>query len=206
MKITLNNAGKRFNREWIFRHITSAFISGNSYAVTGPNGSGKSTFLQTLSGNLNVNEGSLHYVSDGNKEVDADDIYRHISICAPYVELVEEMTLQEFLTFHFAFKPCLPGITIQDISSLIELDSAVEKQMRFYSSGMKQRVRLAQAVFADVPVLLLDEPCTNFDERGYILYQNLVVKYCRNKLLFVSSNDEREYAFCKERLNLTDYK
>ncbi len=206
MKITLNNAGKRFNREWIFRHVTATYIAGNAYAITGPNGSGKSTFLQTLSGNLNVNEGSVNYFLGENKEVNDDNVYNHLSICAPYIDLVEEMTLHEFLSFHFCFKPCIPGVTMQEISSLIGLQDAQQKQMRYYSSGMKQRVRLAQAIFSNVPVLLLDEPCTNFDESGYTLYHNLISKYCSHKLIMVSSNDAREYSFCNNKLNLTDHK
>ena len=61
MTISLSDAGKRFNREWIFRHFTYNLESGNSYAITGPNGSGKSTLLQVLSGSMMMNEGNIQY-------------------------------------------------------------------------------------------------------------------------------------------------
>ena len=98
MKISLTDAGKRFNREWIFRHFTYQFEQGRSYAITGPNGSGKSTLLQILSGSMHFNEGLCQWAND-NKQLANELVYTNISICAPYLELVEEMTLNEFMLF-----------------------------------------------------------------------------------------------------------
>jgi len=205
MKISLTDAGKRFNRDWIFRHLTYEFSAGQSYAIIGPNGSGKSTLLQVLSGGMHLNEGSGAWTVD-NKQVANENIYNYISICAPYLEVVEEMTLIEFLNFHTGFKPFLSSITSEKIISILGLENAVNKQVRNYSSGMRQRVKLAQSIFSDVPVVLLDEPCTNFDAAGIQLYHDLINEYCRNRMVIVSSNDEVEYGFCKQRLNINDYK
>jgi ABC-type multidrug transport system ATPase subunit len=207
MTISLSDAGKRFNREWIFRHFTYTFEERRSYAITGPNGSGKSTLLQVLSGSMHISEGSLKHEVGGQKsEVAPEEIYSHISICAPYLEVVEEMTLGEFFIFHQQFKPLLKEVTIEKIISLLGLEKAANKQVRYYSSGMKQRVKLAQSVFSDVPVILLDEPCTNLDAAGIELYQRLINDYCKDRLVIVSSNDKTEYEFCEKRINISDYK
>ena len=215
MKISLTNAGKRFNRDWIFRNFTQEFISGIAYAITGPNGSGKSTLLQVIGGAMMMSEGTAQYTignresAIGNKtpqEVHVDKAFQHISIAAPYLELIEEMTLQEFLQFHSQFKPFLPGLHIKEIIAEIGLQAATHKQIRFYSSGMKQRVKLAQAIFSNVPCILLDEPCTNLDAAGFALYHQLISKYCNNRLIIVSSNDEQEYSFCTEKISILDYK
>jgi len=205
MKISLTDAGKRFNRDWIFRHLTYEFSAGQSYAIVGPNGSGKSTLLQVLSGSMQVNEGDGKWSVD-NKQLELEKVYNYISICAPYLEVVEEMTLIEFLNFHSGFKPFLSSITSEKIISILGLENAVNKQIRNYSSGMKQRVKLAQSIFSDVPAVLLDEPCTNLDAAGIQLYHSLINDYCKNRMVVVSSNDEVEYRFCKERLNINDYK
>ena len=205
MKISLTDAGKRFNRDWIFRHLTYEFSAGQSYAIIGPNGSGKSTLLQVLSGGMHLNEGNGQWEND-NKQVAGENIYTYISICAPYLEVVEEMTLIEFLNFHSGFKPFISSITSEKIISILGLENAVNKQIRNYSSGMRQRVKLAQSIFSDVPVVLLDEPCTNFDAAGIQLYHDLINEYCKNRMVIVSSNDEVEYGFCKQRLNINDYK
>ena len=219
MKISLTDAGKRFNRDWIFRHFNYTFESGQSYAITGPNGSGKSTLLQALSGGMYINEGKIEYgLNDGGWQKDSvnvrpltgqltsDNIYTHVSICAPYLEVVEEMTITEFFNFHHGFKPFLSGITTDLIISAIGLEKAVNKQIRNYSSGMKQRVKLAQCIFSDTAIVLLDEPCTNLDAAGIKLYHQLITDYCKDRLVVVSSNDEVEFSFCKKKIDIIDYK
>lgn len=205
MKITLSDAGKRFNREWIFRHVNYSFESGVHYAVTGPNGSGKSTLLQVIAGAVELSEGNVQY-SMLNAQYSNDNNYKFLSFCAPYFDLIEEMTLTEFLSFHFQFKKVLPGFDVKKIIETLGLEKAAQKQIRYFSSGMKQRVKLAQAIFADVPVVLLDEPCTNLDESGIAQYQQLINDYCNNRLVIVSSNDKQEYGFCKEVVRMGDYK
>ena len=219
MTISLSDAGKRFNHDWIFRHFNYTFESGQSYAITGPNGSGKSTLLQALSGGMMLSEGKIEYkLADGRwpgeslsdkpvtRQLTTDNIYSQVSICAPYLEVVEEMTLTEFLNFHHGFKPFLSGITIDSIITAIGLEKALHKQIRYYSSGMKQRVKLAQCIFSDTAIVLLDEPCTNLDATGIELYHSLISLHCKDRLVVVSSNDEVEYKFCGERINMGDYK
>ena len=205
MTISLSDTGKRFNRDWIFRHFTYTFESGGSYAITGPNGSGKSTLLQVISGALHFNEGSIQYAT-GNRQITIEEIYKDVAICAPYLEVVEEMTLTEFLSFHQNFKSFLPGLTVEQIIFVLGLKDAANKQIRYYSSGMKQRVKLAQCIFSDTAIVLLDEPCTNLDIDGINLYRNLVEEYCTGRVVIVSSNDKVEYEFCKAIINILDFK
>ncbi len=210
MRITLIDAGKRFNRDWIFRHLHYQFHTGQSYAITGPNGSGKSTLLQAIAGAIEISEGRAEYhlskCTAPEKAIPADQVYNYLSFSAPYLELIEEMTLTEFLQFHQAFKPFLPDHTIPAIISRVGLETATHKQIRYYSSGMKQRVKLAQSIFSDTPVVLLDEPCTNLDADGVGLYRQLIREYGEGRLLIVSSNDRQEYDFCGESINIMEYK
>lgn len=205
MKILLSDAGKRYNREWIFRHVTYEFNEGNAYAVTGNNGSGKSTLLQIISGAVQHSEGNITY-QQANTTLPAEQHHKHIAMAAPYLELPEEMTLVEFLHFHASFKPYLPGLTAKEIIAILGLEKASNKQLRNFSSGMKQRVKLAQAILSDVAVVLLDEPCTNLDADGISLYHRLMNDYCADRLVIVSSNDEVEYKFCQHKISIMDYK
>ncbi|MDQ6609825.1 MAG: ATP-binding cassette domain-containing protein, partial [Bacteroidota bacterium] len=124
----------------------------------------------------------------------------------PYMEVIEEMTLVEFLAFHQQFKNFLPSFTTKKIIGEINLDSASNKQIRYYSSGMKQRVKLAQAIFSDTAIVLLDEPCSNLDTKGIELYHSLIRQYCKERLVIVCSNDPVEYTFCQKILSVTDFK
>lgn len=207
MKITLEHAGKRFNRDWIFRQLDTTFSSGQAYAIVGNNGSGKSTLLLCLSGSTELSAGKNQWRAPEQQSLIAPEkIHQYLSICAPYLELVEEMTATEFLNFHGDFKPLLPDYSVAQILEMVQLKTAAHKQIRYFSSGMKQRLKLAQAIFANVPVLLLDEPCTNLDAQGFELYQSLISQFTRDRLVIVSSNDLQEYEFCQERIDIRDYK
>ena len=205
MTISLSEAGKRFNREWIFRNCSIVFEQGGSYAITGPNGSGKSTLLQAVAGALQLSAGAISYAFK-EEALENEFAYRHISMAAPYLESIEEMTALELLHFQQTFKPFLEGVSHRNILEAVGLEKAAEKQVRYYSSGMKQRLKLALAIFADSSALLLDEPCTNLDAAGITRYQELIGRYAGNRLLIVSSNDPQEYHFCRELVSILDYK
>ncbi|MFM7672922.1 MAG: ATP-binding cassette domain-containing protein [Bacteroidota bacterium] len=208
MTISLSNAGKRFNYDWIFRRLDYTFTTGNSYAIVGPNGSGKSTLLQTLAGYSWLSEGTLT-AKDMNGNAIADDtLYEQVTIAAPYLEVVDEMTLMEFWQFQEKFHPLLPGVTPALICERLGLGlaSAQQKQIRYFSSGMKQRVKLGQAFFSSKPVLLLDEPCTNLDADGIELYHTLLSELSNGKLVVICSNDHNEIRSCTQRIDIRDYK
>jgi len=200
-QISLIDAGKRFNKDWIFQSLNVAFEQGQHYAIIGNNGSGKSTLLQTLSGYTTLSKGTIEW-----NNADSQTAYDQISIAAPYLELVEELTTIEHFKFHATFKSLVDTLSIQEMIQLIGLENATHKQIRYFSSGMKQRLKLALAIFSTSPILLLDEPCSNLDKEGYALYKELIQKYAMHKLIIVGSNDPEEYTFCTQQINLMDYK
>ena len=134
-----------------------------------------------------------------------EDVPRQLAYCAPYLELIEELTLSELLTFHTRFKPLRPGLTPQALTELMYLENSRHKLVRDFSSGMKQRLKLALALYADAPLLLLDEPTTNLDRAGVAWYQEHVRATLAGRTVLVSSNVPEEYEFCAERLNVTDF-
>jgi ABC-type multidrug transport system ATPase subunit len=205
MEIILENIGRRFNQEWIFRSLNYRFERGQAYAILGANGSGKSTLLQVLAGSLSASEGSLTYQS-GETKIESDDFYEHISIAAPYLDLIEEFSLAEMIDFHFQFKDFLPGFDSKEIIRILDLKKVENKSIRYFSSGMKQRCKLALAVFTNTPVLLLDEPTANLDKQGIEWYQHLVANYTKERLLIICSNQEEEYKCCTQQLQISDYK
>ncbi|HNU87434.1 MAG TPA: ABC transporter ATP-binding protein [Ferruginibacter sp.] len=205
MTISLNNTGKRFNREWIFRHCSYEFQQGKKYAITGPNGSGKSTLLQVIAGATLHNEGTIEYRNE-QRTTNNEQYHKYLSIAAPYLELIEEMTATEMLDFHSKFKPLDSSFDIPAILKTVGLEKAANKQIRYFSSGMKQRLKLAQAFFSNTPVLLLDEPTTNLDADGIALYLSLINNYTKDRLVIVSSNVTQEYDFCEEVIEIGKYK
>lgn len=205
MQITLDNIGRRFNREWIFKGVTHTFNQGGCYAILGPNGSGKSTLLQVLNGSLAPSAGKLTYTKDG-ANIEPEDVFNHLSLAAPYLELIEEFTLNEMVDFHFKFKAYKPGMDKIALTEILNLKGSGNKMIRYFSSGMKQRLKLALAFCADTPMLMLDEPTSNLDNQGIDWYLNLVEKFSADRLTIICSNQEHEYSFCKEQLSISNYK
>ncbi len=204
MTIDLANVGRRFNQEWIFRNVNYKFLAGEKYAVLGPNGSGKSTLLSVLHGNLAPSEGIINYKAGA--DIPVEEIYRDISFAAPYLDLIEEFTLQETIRFHFKFKAYYEGMDAAAVLDLLGLAKSQDKALKYFSSGMKQRTKLALACCADTPILLLDEPTSNLDKQGMAWYLQLIERFSDSRMLIVGSNQESEYSFCNHFVHLTDYK
>ncbi|WP_175634737.1 ABC transporter ATP-binding protein [Pedobacter ghigonis] len=204
MKISLNNVGRRFNKEWIFRNLSTEFSAGNSYAILGPNGSGKSTLLSILTGSLSPSEGEISF-SQGT-DIPVENIYRYISLAAPYLELVETFSLKEIIDFHFKFKNFAPGVDAKSLISILGLEKAANKEIKYFSSGMKQRTKLALACCTDTPILFLDEPTSNLDLQGMNWYRELIENFGKDRLTIIGSNQIQEYEFCNHQIQIADYK
>lgn len=199
MKIIAENLGKRFNREWIFRNFNYSFNEGNRYAITGPNGSGKSTLMQALWGQLQPSAGAINY-----QGIDPSEIFQHVAIATPYMDLIEEFSLQEIVQFHFKFKKCrLPA---DEFLEILRLPLNHTKPIAQFSSGMRQRLKLGLAFYSVADVLFLDEPCTNLDQASAQWYQEQLQQVPASTIVFVASNMESEYASIGQRIHIIDYK
>lgn len=207
MEVFLQKLGKRYNKEWIFRDLDYSLTSGSSYALVGSNGSGKSTLLQIISGYHLPSSGSIKYARNG-KSIAADDIFRYISVSTPYMELIEDFTLKEHLEFHFKFRKLRKEYTIDKIIENCLLENARNKFIKNFSSGMKQRLKLALSFFTESELVLLDEPTSNLDNQGTSWYQEQVRELTKtDTTLIIASNQKYEYEeHCSEYINLLKFK
>lgn len=205
MKIILDKCGRKFSNQWIFRNLSYTISSGEKVWISGKNGSGKSTLLQVIAGNLLCTEGNVSYEWNGRKI--SDDFFSHISFTAPYLDLPDEFSLPEILRFHFKFKKRLNEISDEDLMAFSNLSYAIEKPVRNFSSGMKQRAKLLLAICTDAPILLLDEPCSNLDEEGMQWYATLIEKFAAQRTIIVASNHlKEEHHFCQRQIDIHNFK
>ncbi len=205
MQISFQQVSKRYRYDWIFKGVDYRFEEGRSYAITGPNGSGKSTLLKIICGHLTPSKGKVEFLKN-EKKVAPEEVYSEVSYAAPYIELIEEFTLLEALDFHQKFKPFRQGLGTPEALDLLAFSKAANKEIRHFSSGMKQRLKLLLALCSDTPVLLLDEPTTNLDRQGMDWYRQLVDRFAAGRLTVVASNVDIDFDFCEERLDILQYK
>jgi ABC-type multidrug transport system ATPase subunit len=196
--ISASDIGKKFGTEWIFRGFSHNFAPNQVYVFVGNNGSGKSTLLKTLSGMLSPTQGKVVYTK-GKRLLPVEYWFRNIGYAAPYMELVEEFSLLESIEFHAQFKKLLiPNQQI--VEELAFSKTATQKPLKFFSSGMKQKLKLALALYTDSKVLCLDEPTANFDKHNLLWYQEQVHKYKTNRIVFLASNLVEEYEFLESTI------
>lgn len=205
MTIVAENLGKRFNREWIFKKLNFTFEASNTYAIVGPNGSGKSTLMQVLWGQVPQSTGSIGYVANG-KSIPMEEYFRHVSIAAPYMELIEEFTLEEMIKFHFKFKKPANNYSTIDIMDHLALTHARSKQISNFSSGMKQRLKLGLAFLSETATLFLDEPTSNLDKKSIEWYQINLKEWSRSRLTLIASNVDYEYPENAQKIDLLSFK
>lgn len=204
--ITLDKIGKQYNTDWIFSDLSCVITPEDPTVILGSNGSGKSTLLQVILSAITPTLGEVRYERDGFA-ITPENAFRLMSISAPYIELIEEFTLEEMINFHRRLKPCYQNYTAKEVTTICKLEKSLNKPIRNFSSGMKQRVKLALAILSETPVLLLDEPTSNLDQAGIDWYNELIIKYYKNRTVIVSSNSiAHEFSFCNQQINLEDYK
>lgn len=202
MHIELNGIGKKFGDQWIFKDLDLVFESGCRSSITGPNGSGKSTLLKIISGYAMASSGTIEYAS-ANVKVERERIFKSISMVAPYLDLYPDLSASETIDLQSSFKPLMSGITPLSMLNAFNIGQAENKAVKDLSSGMKQRLKLALALFSDTDLLLLDEPTSNLDEAGVLIYQELMGKVEAERSVIVCTNEvNRDAAFCTNALAL----
>lgn len=206
MEIELRNIGKAFKRQWLYKNISTTFRGPGVYAVLGENASGKSTLLRLLIGLEKASEGDLAWKKNGT-ELAVSEYYKHFSLAAPYQELFDQLSLREHFNMQKGFKHFVEDFSEEEFATRIDLSHAIDKKVKDFSSGMRQRLRLGLALLSKSEVLFLDEPTSNLDKKGWNWYADLLERQSVKRLILVFSNyQEHEYSGHSAELELKNFK
>jgi len=191
LDIKAEDIGKKYGKNWIFRHLNFEIKFGSKIAITGSNGSGKSTLLQIIGSYLTPSRGKIFY---GN--IDSSE-NANVTFVSPYSELIEEFTLYEFLRFHSNFRsPTLPFEEMAKKASL-----PLNQSIGDFSTGMKQRVKLLTAFFFENNLILFDEPTSNLDDEGFHWWEAETSQIV-GKTVIIASNQKSEIDLCQQSIDL----
>lgn len=188
----------------MLKGISGSSSRGKVLVVTGPNGSGKSTLLNILAGLMRPTQGEVVYWQNGNT-LERAFWYRVLGVCAPDMDVYQELTALENLRFFLRVRGLPQDETYMSnwLERLGLRTTDFHRPVSQFSSGMLQRVKLAQAMMHQPDVLLLDEPSSNLDETGHELVAQLVKELKESSSIIVATNDPREVAWGDEALELT---
>lgn len=201
------NVSKQFRREWILYQCTLDIPFGQRLGVTGPNGSGKTTLLRMLAGMVTPASGSIQWEKEGGVLIPSEDWFRYLTYASPGMELILEYTLQEFLDLHIRLNGMLEGYgTVQELISFMELQAHRDKALKYFSSGMMQRVRLGLAFCTQSSIVILDEPGSYLDVKSHGWYQELFQMTNQSRTYIIASNDEKDLGGVDARVHIPDWK
>lgn len=201
MKIVASSIYKRFYRNWIIKDFNYTFNQGHVYGIAGSNGSGKSTLLQILSGMMGPSKGEIHYSMD-DQELEEEFWFSKISYAAPYADVYDYMNVHELVQHQLCFKQFRNNMSSTEFIETCYLNGHEDKLIKFYSSGMKQRLKLGLAILADSPVLFLDEPISNLDDRAKLWCKQLLKKHCADRLVIIASNEPEDFELVNQKIHL----
>lgn len=205
MKILAENLEKKFRQEYVIKNFNFEFQDHQKYAIVGPNGSGKSTLLQLLSQFSLPTKGAVSYLDNQENKIENDLAFKQISFAAPYSEIIEEFTVNELISFLVNIQHLPEEFTINTFEEFSELKTNPNKLIKDFSSGMKQKTKLTLAFSAPKPFLFLDEPTTNLDIKSKGWFQSKLEAE-KDKLILIASNEESEIKYCKDRIQILDFK
>jgi len=201
MDLSIQKLSKAFNQKSVFNNLSFEVRTGSRFAIMGSNGSGKSTLLKILSGGLLPTSGVVIYSKEGNK-ITEESLFRHVHFVAPYNTVIEELTLKELFRLHKNLGLLKSFPAFQNWFSNLDYSFNPDQQIKLFSSGMKQRVKLGLVLLDDRPLILLDEPTSNLDGQGKTWFFHLLGQLTGFQTLIVASNDTMEISYCDDRINL----
>jgi ABC-type multidrug transport system ATPase subunit len=193
VRISFADVGKRYDRRVIFRQVSGEALPGEVLVITGANGSGKSTLLTILCGLLRPTRGAVRHFS-GEEEIGRDEWRRHLGVVAPAMAVYEELDAMENLRFFSRVRGMGPAEErCRQCLEMVSLDPERTTPVRGFSTGMAQRLKIAQALLHDPAVLVFDEPGSNLDPEGKDWLEATVRDLsAAGKTMVLATNDRRE--------------
>lgn len=186
MKLSVQNIGKHYHKKWLFKAIDFELNTGESIAIKGRNGSGKSTLMQIIYGLVNQNEGNI--LIDNSTLFNPSEYF---AIAAPYLELPTEFSLAEVVRFHLQLGKL--NTSVEEFAENAEFTQTQSNQViKYFSSGMQQRLKTALCLCSTHPIKLLDEPLTNMDTHGEKWYHSLLNSIKSKHMIIIAGNAENE--------------
>lgn len=168
----------------------TATVAPGITGLLGPNGAGKSTFLKLAAGQLAPSQGEVKVL--GTTAWRSPEIFHQVGLCPDIDAFWEHLTGAQFLTFLLrlsGFDEAECEQRCNQALAAVDLEAARDRRIGGYSKGMRQRIKLAQALAHDPDVLLLDEPLTGMDPVNRRRAVDLVKGLARRgKTILVSSH------------------
>lgn len=189
--IQLQNVTKRIKENTVLDNVSYTFKSGFVYGLYGQNGSGKTMLLRAISGLINLDSGSIFI--DGEKLHDKIEFPPETGIVIENMELLPECSAKRNLQMLAKTKNIADEKDIIFSLERVGLDPDSDKKVKKFSLGMKQRLNIAQAIFENQKIILLDEPTNALDEDAVqLIYKIIREEKSRGATIIVATHHKED--------------
>lgn len=189
--IQLQNVTKRIKENTVLDNVSYTFKSGFVYGLYGQNGSGKTMLLRAISGLINLDSGSIFI--DGEKLHDKNEFPPETGIVIENMELLPECSAKRNLQMLAKIKNIADEKDIIFSLERVGLDPDSDKKVKKFSLGMKQRLNIAQAIFENQKIILLDEPTNALDEEAVqLIYKIIREEKSRGATIIVATHHKED--------------
>ena len=184
--IKLQNIYKSYNGIEIIKDLSVNFDRGKSYGIMGYNGSGKSVLLKLIAGYAFADSGVI--TIDGKILKKDIDFIMNAGVITNSPEFMNSLSAIDNLRFLAEIRNIVSEKEIELFLKSLHLYEVRNKKVSTFSMGMKQRLRLVQALMESPDILILDEPMNALDKEGVSLVKSILKQYCDkgNTLIFSS--------------------
>lgn len=189
--IQLQNVTKRIKENTVLDNVSYTFKSGFVYGLYGQNGSGKTMLLRAISGLINLDSGSIFI--DGEKLHDKIEFPPETGIVIENMELLPECSAKRNLQMLAKIKNIADEKDIIFSLERVGLDPDSDEKVKKFSLGMKQRLNIAQAIFENQKIILLDEPTNALDEEAVqLIYKIIREEKSRGATIIVATHHKED--------------
>ena len=189
--IQLQNVTKRIKENTVLDNVSYTFKSGFVYGLYGQNGSGKTMLLRAISGLINLDSGSIFI--DGEKLHDKIEFPPETGIVIENMELLPECSAKRNLQMLAKINNIADEKDIIFSLERVGLDPDSDKKVKKFSLGMKQRLNIAQAIFENQKIILLDEPTNALDEDAVqLIYKIIREEKSRGATIIVATHHKED--------------
>ena len=201
MDLVVENLGKIYHQNWIFKDISANITTGERWGIRGRNGAGKSTLLSIFLKLTLPTKGRVTWQDEG-ATIDGNDLGKSVSFAAPYAVLFDEFSGLELIRYLSGLRPLKDGMDAKKVMDLAMLADQGKKKLFQYSTGMQMRFKLALALATESKAVILDEPTSNLDLEGRAWFSDLIDAHLGDRTLIIASNEESDFRACKRFIDL----
>jgi ABC-type multidrug transport system ATPase subunit len=208
LSLIAENLTKKYSGKIIFKDVSFSLEVGQSAVIVGRNGSGKSTLMKIISGLISPTSGNIRF-KNNDEEIGRDRIRKEMGFVSPYLNLYDELTGLENLKLFSGLKSNSDGKADEELKSHLEYVGLYERRndaVKAYSSGMKQKLKIAFSMLHEPMLLMMDEPRSNLDRDGIAVIEKLAERQKEKGILIIATNDEDDLKLCDLRINIEDHK